>query len=105
MTGLEILASIATIISAFGVISQFLKDFAKYRQSKKLAIKTAEQKAEDDLLAMLQRAPTEINSCYNVNINRLGQAFEQGDGTAELVSESNIFQLLRDHHCNLLTNS
>ena len=81
MSGLEVAATIAAIISAFVAVGSAVNDFRTRRKKKKQNLQLGASKAETQLLTTVDAGPPHINAEYNHGVARIGSAFEQGDST------------------------
>jgi hypothetical protein len=82
MSGLEIAAGIAGIISAIVTVSKAVKENRRRRKAKKLSIFARAQNAEAQLLTTLDDGPPRINTEYNRDLARIGPEFNRGDGSS-----------------------
>jgi len=80
MSGLEIVAGIAGIVSAFVTVSRAVRSIHQNRQKKKIEIARNASHAESQLLTTLDDGPKQIKGEYARDLARIGPAFEQGDG-------------------------
>jgi hypothetical protein len=80
MSGLEIAAAVAGIVSAFISVDDAIRKFRQRRKEKKQSLLSTAQKAENTLLTTLHNGPTSINNEYNRDLARIGPAFANGDG-------------------------
>jgi len=77
MSGLEIVATIAGIVSAITAVGGAIK---QARSKRKSALKSATQKLETQLITTLNNGPPRINGEYNSDVARIGPSFSRGDG-------------------------
>lgn len=82
MSGLEIAAGIAGIVSGFITVGRAVKAFQKSRKKKKQWLHSNAEKAENRLVSTIDDGPSRINHEYNHDIRRIGQGFAQGDGNS-----------------------
>jgi hypothetical protein len=80
MSGIEIVAGVAGIISAFCAVGNIIKKSRNERKAKKKALKADAVKAEQRLATTIDEGPPAINNEYNRNLQRLGDQFKRGDG-------------------------
>jgi hypothetical protein len=89
MSGLEVVAGVAGIVSAVVSVFNLVKKAAASRKAKKLAIQANVQTAESQLVTTLQGSPNQIYEELHKNLGRAGAAFGRGDGT--LMKSSSYF--------------
>lgn len=80
MSGIEIAAGVAGVISALCAVGNFIRKSRKQRKEKKKALKAEAVKAEQQLVITMDEGPPAINKEYNQNLQRLGEQFRRGDG-------------------------
>jgi hypothetical protein len=84
MSGLEIVACIAGLVSAFVAVGEAIRAFKRERKEKKLAIQLAAENAEMQLIKTLDEGPPRIQDEYERDLLRIGAAFQSGDGIPPL---------------------
>jgi hypothetical protein len=82
MSGLEIAAGIAGIISAFVTVGRAIRAYQKSREKKKLALLAAAKTAETRLINAVDTGPQRIKHEYDGSLTRIGPAFAKGDGNS-----------------------
>ena len=80
MSGIEIAAGVAGLVTAFVGVGNFFMDFADRRRAKKIALKAQDEKAETRLTTTLQHSPNKINGDYQNGVRSFGERFARGDG-------------------------
>jgi len=77
MSGLEIIGTIAGIVSAITEVGGAIRRARRERES---TVLPAIQNLETRLIATLDNGPPRIYSEYNSDVVRIGSAFSRGDG-------------------------
>lgn len=98
MSGLEIAAGIAGIISGFITVGRAVKAFQKSRKKKKQWLQSNAESAENRLICTIDNGPSRVNHEYNHDLQRIGKAFAQGDGNS-------IFYVLFTYSLDIARNS
>jgi len=80
MSGLEIAAGVAGIVSAFCAVGTIVKNARRQRKEKEKALQAEAFKAEQRLVVTIDKGPPAINREYDQNFVRLGERFRRGDG-------------------------
>jgi hypothetical protein len=80
MSGIEIAAGVAGIVSALCAVGTIIKKARRQRKEKKKALQAEAFKAEQRLLVTMDEGPPAINREYDQNLQRLGERFKRGDG-------------------------
>ena len=83
MSGLEIVAVVAGIVSAITAVGGAIK---KARRERKAALQAATQNLETQLITTLDNGPPRINGEYSNDVARIGSAFSRGDGESLLAA-------------------
>ena len=78
MSGIEIVGTIAAIVSAITAVRESIQ---KARRERRSALQSATQKLELGLIDTLNNGPPRINREYDTDLARIGPAFSRGDGT------------------------
>jgi hypothetical protein len=92
MSGLEIAASVAGIISAFIAVGKAVRGFQSRRQDKLLSLQSTAISAESQFLDTVDGSPPRIQNQYDDGLSRAGPIFAKGDGTLFYVSRLLIGQ-------------
>jgi len=84
MSGLEIAAGVAGIISAFVTVGRAVRSLQEKRKQKKLALlqlNANTDNAESRLITTLNDGQSDVKNEYDSDLRRIGPAFDRGDGT------------------------
>ena len=78
MSGLEVVATVAAIVSAYAGAGTLLHIWRKKRRTKKAALLTPQYQTADTSLA---QGGSRVQKTYDDDFARLGAKFARGDGT------------------------
>ena len=97
MSGLEVAACVASIISAFGTGLDVFRKIRAKRRARKL--KRSQQSLQNELQIQqsLERSPLEIQAEYDRYFSSLGERFAAGDRM--LLSSAQWHDVLTDNSC------
>lgn len=74
MSGLEVVAVVASIVSAYGAASTLYGEWRRRKRKRK------QESANKKLKQLMKTGGAEVREEYDRNFRRLGRAFEKGDG-------------------------
>src|SRR5436305_7117994 len=111
MSGIEIAAGVAGIISALCTVGNFIRKTRRQRKEKKKGLQAEAVKAEQRLVVTMDEGPPAINREYNQNLQRLGEQFRRGDGNYTKlkgslividIAQTRIFEILLNMNNSLV---